>query len=433
MNIVDKIINGEISSVCIDSRIVEPGCLFIPINGEKFNGNSFIKDAFTNGAICSLVERSYYEDNYKELENLNLIVVEDTLVTLLEYTREYIKKTKMKVIGITGSNGKTSTKDFLNSIMKNSKKVTATKGNFNNNIGLPLTVLNADIDSEYLILEMGMSEIGGIEPLADVTRPSIAIITNIGTSHIENLGSKENIFKTKMDITKYFGSDNILILNDEDEFLSKVESDKFKIIRFKLSDLDSYEKRIDGFYSFVYKGIKIDVNIRGFHQLYNSLLALRAAEVVGIPLEEIKEGIESYSGQDMRFTTIEKGDIRVVNDAYNSSYPSVKMALETLCGMDAKRRIVVIGDMLELGERSISEHRKIGKIPQMKEIDMVLTIGEYSKEICYYNSNSLHFNNISKLSRYLNTVLRSGDLVLVKASRGMKLERIVDLIEVKND
>lgn len=433
MSLVDRIISGEINSVSIDSRRITPGCLYIPINGEKFNGNSFIKDAFANGACCSLVERSYYNDNYDELKDLNLIVVEDTLVSLLEYTKEYLEKTKIKVVGITGSNGKTSTKDFLYNIMKTSKNVGATKGNYNNNIGLPLTVLNSEPNLEYLILEMGMSNIGEIERLANCSRPIVGVITNIGTSHIERLGSRDNIFKAKMEIVSFFDKSNTLILNGEDEFLSEVVSDEFNVIKVKLSEIESYEKRVDGFYSFTYNGVKIDINVRGFHQLYNSFLALKTAEVLGVSLENIKFGIESYSGQDMRFTVIDKGDIRVINDAYNSSYASIKMSLETLTSMDAKRKIVVLGDVLELGDTATSEHRKMGRLPQLKEVDMVLTIGEFAKEICFYNSNSIHFSDISKLSKFLNTVLLPGDLVLIKASRGMKLERVVDLIEVKND
>ncbi len=433
MNIIDKIISGEIKSVSTDSRKVKEGSLYIPINGEKFNGNSFIKDAFSNGASYSLVEKKYYDENYNELKDLNLLVVEDTLVALIEYTREFLEKTKIKVIGVTGSNGKTSTKDFLYSIMRVSNSVGANEGNYNNHIGLPLTVLNSNPHLEYLILEMGMSELGEIDLLANAARPIISVITNIGTSHIEHLGSRDNIFKAKMEVTNYFDEDNILVVNADDEYLSTVESDRYQLIKASLSELDSYTKRIDGFYTFSYKGTSIDINVRGFHQVYNSFMALKVAETLGVSLSDIKMGIESYSGEAMRFTLIKKGAIRVVNDAYNSSYASVKMALETIIAMDANRKIAVIGDILELGDSSAEEHRNIGRLPQMRELDMVLTIGEFAKEICYYNSNAIHFRDISKLSKYLNKNVRAGDLVLVKASRGMKLERIVELIEEKND
>ncbi len=433
MSIVDKIINGEIKNVSIDSRKVTPGSLYIPINGEKFNGNSFIKDAFENGAQCSLVEKRYYDNNYNELKDLNLVVVEDTLKSLIEYTQEYLEKTGIKVIGITGSNGKTSTKNFLYNIMKISTKANATKGNYNNNIGLPLTVLNSEADLEYLILEMGMSELGEIDLLARCSRPMVGVITNIGTSHIEHLGSRENIFKAKMEIVNYFGKDNILIINGEDDYLRDVTQADYKIINTKLSDLDSYKQRIDGFYSFVYQGVTIDLNVRGFHHLYNSVLALKTAEALGVSLEDIKAGIESYSGEDMRFSVIDKGDVRVINDAYNASFLSIKTALQTLVAMDGNRKIAVIGDILELGDMSVEEHRKIGRLSEVERLDIILTIGEFAKEICYYNNNAVHFRDVSKLAKYLNMVLKPGDVVLVKASRGMKLERIVDLIEVKND
>ncbi len=433
MNIVEKIISGEIKSVSTDSRKVQKGSLYIPINGEKFNGNSFIKDAFLNGASYSLVEKKYYEKNYRELEGFNLFVVEDTLVALLEYTREFLEKTNIKVIGVTGSNGKTSTKDFLYSIMKVSNSVGANEGNYNNNIGLPLTVLNSDPNLEYLILEMGMSEFGEIDLLANAARPIVSVITNIGTSHIAQLGSRNNILKAKMEIVNYFGENNILIVNADDPYLSTITSNKYQLIKASVSELDSYDKRIDGFYCMTYKGINININVRGFHQVYNSFMALKVAEILGVSLEDIKQGIESYRGEAMRFTLVRKGDIRVVNDAYNSSYASLKVALETIIAMDANRKIAVIGDVLELGDSSAEEHRKIGRLPQMKELDMLLTIGEFAKEICYYNSNAVHFKDISKLSNYLNKNLRAGDLVLVKASRGMKLERIVELIEEKND
>ncbi len=433
INIVDKILSGDIKDVCIDSRIVKDGSLFVPIDGENINGNGFVKDAILNGAKYSLINRKYYEDNYNEFKDMDLIIVDDTKQTLLDLTKEYLEKTGVKTIAITGSNGKTSTKDLLYSVLKTSMSVWATQGNYNNEIGLPLTVLNAPNDIDYMILEMGTSNKGEIDLLASCVRPNMAIITNIGTSHIERFGSREGIYYEKTDVAKYFDESSSLVVNSQDDLLNTISDKKFKVIKSSFLDFDSYFMRGDGFYSFCCDGVNIDLKVRGIHQLNNAALVIKLAKLLNISIDNIKMGIENYTGANMRFVTVDKGSIRIVNDAYNASRASIKAALATILNMEANRRIVVIGDVLELGDNAKDEHKKIGKLEEMKQLDMIFTIGEFSKEISYYNSNALHFNDLHKLIKYLNTVLAPHDLLLVKASRGMKLERIVESIEVKND
>lgn len=425
---IERLLNHEFKGVFIDSRKPIEGGLFVPIIGEKFNGNSYILDAFKGGAKASLVERRYYEENLDALIGLDLEVVDDTLVCLQRMAEQLLMRLPVKVVGITGSNGKTTTKDLLESICSLCYKTYATKGNFNNEVGLPLTVLNIPLDTEVLILEMGMNHPGEIHLLSELTKPDLAIITNIGSSHIEFFGSKEKIRDAKMEIKDFMDEQAPLIVNADNELLDHYEYGKHRVIKCYRADLQDLQHH-DGFYQYHYCGTEIQLNIRGEHNVDNSHLALLTALELGIPMPKIKQGIERYHGTNMRFTVHKVADVTLINDAYNASPLSMISAIKTLLDMQGRRKIAVLGDIFELGKLAKSEHESIGKLDVIHKLDGLFTIGDFSKYICPTHLNGKHFSNVNELNQYILDFIQPGDVVLVKASRGMQLERIIQFVE----
>lgn len=428
MSLLERILNQEFSGVFIDSRTPVPGGLFIPIRGEKFNGNSFIRQAFAGGATASLVEQAYYDDNREELAGLDLIIVEDSLASLQQLAAELRQAINPVVIGITGSNGKTTTKNMLETICRTTFRTHATKGNFNNEIGLPLMILNMPRDTEVLVLEMGMSSPGEIALLSQITRPDRAIITNIGTSHIEFFSDISGILQAKLEILSAMAPDAPLYINADDPLLAGHDYGERPIIRCRRDQLSELSNR-EGYYHYRWHDITVDLSVRGAHQVANSQLAIALALDLGIAPEQIEQAIAAYSGADMRFATRIMGDIMVINDAYNASPMSMIAALETMLEMPARRKIAVLGDIFELGQRAKSEHQKIGQAGPVDQLDGLFTIGDFAKYIAPDHPWGKHFSNIQKLCDYLIGYIQPGDLILVKASRGMELERVVRYLE----
>lgn len=428
MTILERIINQEFTGVFIDSRTPIEGGLFVPIRGEKFNGNSFIQQAFDGGAKASLVEESYYQDNEHRLQGLDLIVVPDSLQALHQLAAGLRRALDPIVIGITGSNGKTTLKNMLENICRTSYKTHATKGNFNNEIGLPLMVLNMPPDTEMLVLEMGMSSPGEIALLSQITRPDIAVITNIGTSHIEYFADQRGILEAKLEIVSFMDEKAPLYINANDPLLREHDYGRRPIIccqRDQLSDITSR----DGYYAYRLGDIRVDLSVRGEHQVDNSHLAVAVGRDLGIEPAKIEQAISLYSGADMRFATLMVGDLTLINDAYNASPLSMIASIKTMLDMSAKRRIAVLGDIFELGQRARSEHEQIGAFEGIAELDALFTIGDFAKYIAPDHPNRRHYTNIQRLSQELLQFVRPGDLILVKASRGMELERVVRYLE----
>lgn len=429
MSIVERILSGEIQGVFIDSRKPIKDGLFVPIIGEKFNGNSYIIDAFEGGAKTSLVQKEYYEQNPNQFEGRDVYIVDDTLEALQFLASEYRDSLSIPVVGITGSNGKTTTKNMLKCMVETTYKTYATLGNFNNEIGMPLSILNVPRDTEVIILEMGMSGPGEISELVAIAKPTIGIITNIGESHMEFFEDKMELLKAKMEISERMTKADSLILNGEDEYLNRIESDDFNLYRtdeVRLTDIQNNH----GYYRFNYQGEQVELRVPGGHNVINIKLAIRAAEILGITPQLIKQGIENYTGESMRLEKIEVGGVTIINDAYNSSPASMKAALKTLIQMDGERKLAVIGDMYELGEKSEQWHREVGESVEAKSLDMIFTVGEDSEYIIKDQplKSAKHFRQLNKLNQELLRVLRPGDILLVKASRGMELDRVVSFL-----
>lgn len=428
MDIINRILNQEFNGVFIDSRTPIEGGLFVPIRGDKFNGNSFIRHAFEGGARASLVEATYYSENEHLLQDLDLIVVEDSLQALQYLAHEIRQAINPTVIGITGSNGKTTLKNMLEAICRTSFRTHATKGNFNNEIGLPLMVLNMPPDTEMLVLEMGMSSPGEIALLSKITRPDIAVITNIGTSHLEFFNDVTGILHAKLEITSHMAPEDPLYINDDDPLLHGYDYGDRPVIRCRRDQLHDITSH-DGYYSYRWQDIEVDLSVRGEHQVDNSHLAIAIGRDLGIEPSLIKQAISAYSGADMRFATRLIGDITVINDAYNASPSSMIAALKTMLDMSGRRKIAVLGDIFELGQAAQQEHRQVGQFGDIDKLDGLFTIGEFARYIAPKHPAGRHFTNIQRLCEHLIQYVQPGDLILVKASRGMQLERVVRYLE----
>ena len=439
-----KMLIGDENLVCDsfskDTRTIQNGDIYIGIKGENFDGNKFWKQALDNGAggvIIQDVEVSTEElETYKDK---TVIKVENTLKALYEIAKYKRSLYDIPVVAITGSVGKTSTKDIIASVVSTKYKTLKTEGNNNNNIGLPLTILKLK-DHEALVVEMGMNHFGEISLLTDIAKPTLAVITNIGTSHIGNLGSRENILKAKLEILEGMKIPKIIINNDNDllhDWYNK-NSEKLEIHTFGIENnsevmgLDIKIKEESSEFTAVTdsKETNIKVPVGGEHFVYNALCAMTVGKVLNIPVDKIQYGIESFelTKKRMDIKKLENGAI-IINDAYNASFESMKVSLEFLANHTGERKIAVLGDMFELGEYSEELHRKVGKEVVKNNIDMLICAGENAKYIieeAKKNSKieTYFMHNNEEIVEKLSQELRNGDVVLVKASNGMKFFEI---------
>ncbi|WP_139904237.1 UDP-N-acetylmuramoyl-tripeptide--D-alanyl-D-alanine ligase [Clostridium thermarum] len=428
------------NDICIDTRKLQQGNIYIAIKGEVFNGNEFVVEAVQKGASICIVEELAFD--IKDIGNATIILVKDTKKALRDLAKYYRAKLDIKVIGVTGSTGKTTTKDLIASALSNKYKVFKTQGNFNNEIGLPLMIFNLDDSYDVAVLEMGMSNFNEIHRLADIARPDLAVITNIGISHIENLGSRENILKAKMEIVDFFTEKNILIVNGEDDLLSTLENGAYKIIKagfnkvfeYHSENISLFEDRVE--YNVVeggqYFDNKIQIKIPGKHNVLNSLLAVACGRALGLDMDTIAEGFGNLEATSMRLDIIKCEDYTIINDCYNASPDSMKAALDVQANMKAVRKIAVLGTMRELGTEAFNAHKEVAEYAKAKGVHLLISIGEYEEAYrrgfnC--DSNFVHFENTKAATEYIKSILSNGDLILFKASRAMKFETIVNEIK----
>lgn len=430
---------SEFSNISLDSRKINVGDLFIPIAGEKFDGHDFILSAFKLGAAAVVTHK-----DIELLPGKTIIRVKDTLIALREIAAFYRSKFSIPFVGITGSVGKTSTKDMIASVLKQKYNVLKTDGNFNNEIGLPLTVFNLDSFHETAILEMGMSGFGEISHLTYIVKPDIAIITNIGISHIEKLGSRQNILKAKMEILEGLNENGLLILNGDDKLLYGLKDLlKVRIVYYGMEeglDFQAFNISTAGEKGTCFEitlkntDYKIHIPTPGVHNVYNALAAIATGIEMKISMDKIIQGIAEFTSSKMRMNIITGREIKIINDAYNASPQSMEAAISVLKDIGGNnRRIAILGDMLEMGEWAYKAHLDIGKFAVSKGIDYILTVGVNGKNIGEgaieagaKTSTIFSFNNNSELNIFLNSFINKGDVVLVKGSRGMKMEEIVN-------
>lgn len=422
----------EIKAVSTDTRKIEEGTMFIALKGENFNGNNYVLDAFNKGAKIAIVDEVKCDLNELK-EDVALIKVQNTRRALMDLAKFYREKLGLKVVGITGSAGKTSTKDLVAAVLSYKYKVFKTKGNFNNEIGLPLMILELDSTYDVAILEMGMRGLGQIKELAEIASPDLGIITNIGISHIEILKTRENILKAKMEIATFFDKNNTLVVCGNDDFLGALPEAEYKIVKtgvgenFKIGAKNIALEELSSKFT-VYDGEKeeeFSLDMPGEHNISNLMLGIAIAKELGVSFEEMKRGLKNIEATSMRLELIKKDGFSILNDCYNSSPVAVKSAIDVMKNIEGKRRIAVLGTMRELGHKSEEAHEEIGKYAKENGIEKVLCFGDFSENIKEgYGEGCTVYENKEELIKDLLNIICDGDIILVKASRSLKFEEI---------
>lgn len=425
--------NYEITNFSIDSRTTKEGDLFIPIVGENVDSHRFIENALQNGG-ATLTQQ------HKEKEGTNpWIYVENTMQALQKIAKWYRDKMTFPVVAVTGSVGKTTTREMVTRALESGFHVFHTEGNYNSQIGVPLTIARMIGDEDVAVLEAGMSEFGEMARLEPMISPKYVVFTNIGVAHIENLGSRENICKEKMELAKNVPQDGVVFLNGDDPILMSHRDDfTCKVVTYGTdATCDYYAKDIcneQGQMKFtcVRKGEEFEIilDVLGNHNVLNSLAAFGVAEELGLTMEQVRHQFEHFEGTRQKIHRLTK--YTVIDDTYNASPDSMLASLDVLSQMvcDGKK-IAVLGDMLELGEKSEEYHRSIGKAKWVQTVQEVYTFGKESKfileEVKQNNPSVLgeHFEDREQLTEYLKSRVETGDCVLLKGSNGMKLSEVV--------
>lgn len=423
----------EITGVQIDTRKIQSGNLFVPLKGEKSDGHAFVEAAVQAGAAASFWERSVPNP-----PNVPLIFVDDALNALQQLSAAYLKRMSATVIGITGSNGKTTTKDILASVLSESYTVHKTDGNFNNHIGMPLTILSAPQGIEMLILEMGMSARGEIRFLSKLANPNVAVISNIGESHMLDLGSRKGIAEAKMEIVEGLCDGGKLLYNGDEPLLVELATNVPFTATFgrdNKSDFYPTEVSMDASgATFTTDGRKMFIPVLGRHNVNNALAAIAVACEFDMEWEDIRSGLAKVSLTKMRGEMVEGvSGSSIINDAYNASPTSMRAAVELIQDLQGfGKKYLVLGDMLELGDDEVKFHYEIGQCINPSLVDYVYTYGKLGEEIAkgartnFQSENVFHTMNKEEITKLLKDNLGENDLVLFKASRGMRLEEIAN-------
>ena len=423
--------NIKISGVSCDSRTIDKQTLFVPLKGERFDGHDFLPDVCQKGVGGVLCQgETGFDAPF-------VISVEDTQKALLDLASYYRSLFDIPVVGLTGSVGKTTTKELVSSVVSQKYNTLATKGNFNNNIGVPYTLFGLNNEHSAAVIEMGMSNFGEIRVLSKCVRPHIGIITNIGTSHIEYLGSREGILKAKSEIFDGMDEEGIVILNGDDPYLlslkGKVRCKKQIYVGIENKECDICASDIESFESgcrFNVDGEGYSINLPGAHNVYNALVAIAVGREMCIDKEKIKKGLEIYHSDGIRQNIISMNGYKVINDCYNSSPQSVMAALKVLECVESKRRIAVLGDIAELGDKTEQLLRELGREVEKSCTDVLVTVGDVSRFIAMEadGKECYSFSDAKEASEFLKDFLKCEDAVLIKGSRCMKMEQICNIL-----
>ena len=409
----------QIKNVVMDSRKVTEGSLFFAIN----NGNSYVKDVLDKGASLVIADNTDVEDE-------RIVKVSDTVATMQDLATKYRKKLDIQVIGITGSNGKTTTKDIVYSLLSAKAKTLKTEGNYNNHIGLPYTLLNVTDEERFVVLEMGMSSLGEIRRLGEISSPDYAIITNIGDSHIEFLKTRDNVFKAKTELLEFVNKENTFVCGD-DEYLAKLDVNRIGFNDSNTHRIESYEFSDKGS-KFVLDGKEYEMSLLGKHNISNTAIAIELAKKIGLTDEEIQSGLKEIKISNMRFQEIKIGEDIYINDAYNASPTSMKAAIDTLNEIyNDKYKIAILGDMLELGENEVDYHIDVLNYLLNKNIKLIYLYGERMKKaydiFMKTKSEEYRFWYYPDKEGIVESLknIRMEKVILLKASRGTALEDII--------
>ncbi len=400
-----------------DTRKIRKGSLFFALKGENFDGNTFANKAIELGASYAIIDDENYQSD-------RTILVENVLETLQELATYHRKQLGIPILSITGSNGKTTTKELVNAVLSKKYKVVATKGNLNNHIGVPLTLLSMQPDTEFGIVEMGANHLEEISALCRITQPNYAYITNFGKAHLEGFGGVEGVIKGKTELYDYIRkTDGICFVNGEDTIqLKKSQNLKSHLL------IDETELlQTQPYVSFRYKNEVFNSQIMGVYNYQNIKVALTVGTFFEVPNEAIKEAIAEYIPTNNRSQEIRKGTTRIILDAYNANPSSMEKSLQNFSKLPEKKKIVFLGDMFELGEYSEKEHQRIYDITQQLGFTSVYLIGEHFSKVKTFG-NTHKYTRFIELKEEFSSIDIQDSAILIKASRGMALEQILDLI-----
>ena len=426
--------NEKVNNFSKDTRIINGNDVYVGIKGETFDGNQFYMDAFDKGANVCIVDNK--EIDYKKVDGKTIILVEDTIKALGKLASYKRSLYDIPVIAVTGSVGKTSTRDIIYSVLKEKYNILKTEGNYNNEIGLPLTILGLN-NQDMMILEMGMNHFGEIEKLSNIAKPTHAIITNVGTAHIGNLGSRENILKAKLEIISGLCENGKLYLNNDNDMIhSHLNEIKEKVSTITIgvdNDSDYMATNIneDAFEStFKIDNYDFKINVGGRAFIYNSLMAYALGKEFNLTNEQIYNGINNVKLEKNRLEKIigKKGET-IINDTYNASFDSVKNAIELLSKSNYKRKILLLGDILELGDYSEEIHKNIAKEIKKYNFDKVILVGtdvKYIKEELNDYGQVYLFEKENETYEFLDNILNEDDIILLKGSHGINLINVVN-------
>ncbi|OQY29747.1 MAG: hypothetical protein B6244_02860 [Candidatus Cloacimonetes bacterium 4572_55] len=439
------VIHGEAdqnpTGVSIDSRTIRPGELFVALQGTGSDGHLFVEDAMRKGACAALISSKWADDlDGKEFPSA-LLMSDDPLIALQEIARYYRKLFDIPCVAVTGSNGKTTSKDLIAHVFSEEKSVLSTKGNLNNHIGTPLTLLGLNPNHQMMVVEMGMNRLGEIDRLAHIAAPDMGVITNVGPVHLEFLKSVENVYQAKLELADHVerlfvnGDDPVLVQRAKERVSGAITYGFSETCDVRATDIIPTQDRLG--MTFRVEGRGYRLNLPGRHNLYSALTAIAVARLFGYSPEIIAEGLIKAKITRWRSQVIRAQGYTLINDAYNANPASMANSLGMLCDFPAQgKRIVLLGDMLELGEKSVQYHRKLGAQIAKNRIDRLIAIGRYASEIetgavengmrperieCEESGQA----GLDRLSDRMRGLLKRGDVALIKGSRSMKLEKIV--------
>ncbi len=425
--------DAEFNSVCIDTRKITKGCLFICIKGERFDAHQFADEALSLGAAAVMIHSDIQP-------NGAYIKVDDTSKAMLKLSGFYRSRFDIPVVGLTGSVGKTTTKEFTHLVVSAKYNAIKTLGNLNNEIGVPQMLFQIDNSTQAAVIEMGMNHFGEISRLVNEVKPTVGLITNIGSSHIENLGSREGILKAKLELCQGLEKDAPLILNGDNDMLQTVKDDNHNVVFFGIENGDFKAENIvksDSSTSFdiSYYGKKQHIVIPtiGIHNVYNALAAFTVGYFLNVEPQSAADALANYAPTGMRQKVVDVDGITSIEDCYNASPDSMRASLKILNDIKGNKKIAVLGDMLELGTYSKEAHLQVGNMVAQNNVDCLLA---YGKDAKYYVEaakqsgveNAVWFDDKEKLSDTLLKITSAGDAVLFKGSRGMKLEDVINTV-----
>lgn len=440
--IINKGKESYFSKFCNDTRELKPGEMFISIKPENgTDGTKYIVEAFEKGATGCLTEYELSEEITQKYKEKTIIKVKDSIEAIQKLAGYKRSLYDIPVIGITGSVGKTTTKEMIGAVLSQKYKTARNRGNYNNHIGVPLTILDWEDDIGVAIVEMGMNHLGEIRELTNIAKPTIAAITNVGTAHIGLLGSRENILKAKLEILEGLPKDGKVIINNDNDLLNKAEIKYEKITygietqsMYNAKEVDINEESTEYVTEIENKKYKVVIPASGKHFVLNGMCAIVVGKTLNVEIEKMIEALKNFENTGKRIEIKEINNIKMINDYYNANYDSVKAALEVMNKITAKRKVAILGDMKELGKYEEELHRNVGKEVIKNKIDVLITVGNLAQYIAKETEDlglkqTYKFKTNEECIKELNNIIKKDDAILIKASKAMHFEEIAENIE----